>query len=148
MQSPEVTLCGRCYAIIQELSCLSIFLSCLSIFQSSQRLIPLHFTRSYKVTCATNSDMVSDCDWIWEFVGFVSPRSDIPGDLGAERQATTSVVSWGQVHSEHRFPAPSSKLCQKWLLHWRGTLYLRAAVRRRWQRPPKAFGTSKTVEAT
>ena len=24
-------------------------------------------------------------------------------------------------HSEHRFPAPSSKLCQIWLRHWRGT---------------------------
>ena len=40
-------------------------------------------------------------------------------------------------HSEHRFPAPSSELCQNWLRHWRGTLYLRAAVHRRGQRPPK-----------
>ena len=30
----------------------------------------------------------------------------------------------------------------------RGSLYLRAAVRRRGQRPPKAVGTDKTVEAT
>ena len=30
-------------------------------------------------------------------------------------------------HSEHRFPAPSSKLCQNWLHHWRGTLYFQAA---------------------
>ena len=41
-------------------------------------------------------------------------------------------------HSEHRFPAPSSKLCQNWLRHWRGTdLYLQSAVHRRCQRPPK-----------
>ena len=45
-------------------------------------------------------------------------------------------------HSEHRFPAPSSKLCQIWLRHWRGTLYLRAAVHRRGQRPPKGLGTN------
>ena len=50
--------------------------------------------------------------------------------------------------SEHRFPAPSSKLCQIWLRHWRGALYLRAAVHRRGQRPPKSLGTDKTVEAT
>ena len=30
-------------------------------------------------------------------------------------------------HSEHRFLASSSKLCQNWLCHWRGTLYLRTA---------------------
>ena len=34
--------------------------------------------------------------------------------------------------------------CQIWLRHWRGTLYLRAAVHRRGQRPPKGL----TVEAT
>ena len=28
--------------------------------------------------------------------------------------------------SERRFPAPSSKFCQIWLRHWRGTLYLRS----------------------
>ena len=38
-------------------------------------------------------------------------------------------------HSEHRFPAPSSTLCLIWLRHWRGTLYLRADVHRRGQRP-------------
>ena len=42
--------------------------------------------------------------------------------------------------------APSSKLCQIWLRHWRGTLYLRAAVHRRSQRPPKGSGTNMTVE--
>ena len=50
-------------------------------------------------------------------------------------------------HSKHRFPAPSSKLCQIWLRHWRGTLYLRAAVHRRGQRLPKGLGTNMTVEA-
>ena len=50
-------------------------------------------------------------------------------------------------HSEHRFPAPSSKLCQIWLRHWRGTLYLRAAVQWRGQRPPKGSGTNMIVEA-
>ena len=33
---------------------------------------------------------------------------------------------WSQ--SEYRFPDPSSKLCQIWLRHWKGTLYLCAAV--------------------
>ena len=51
-------------------------------------------------------------------------------------------------HSEHCFPAPSSKLRQIWLRHWRGTIYLRAAVHRRGQRPPKGSGTNMTVEAT
>ena len=48
------------------------------------------------------------------------------------------------IRSEHHFPAPSSKLCQIWLRHWRGTLYLRAAVHWRGQRPPKGSGTDKT----
>ena len=33
-------------------------------------------------------------------------------------------------------------------LEGRGTLYLRAAVRRRCQRPPKGFGTTTTEQAT
>ena len=37
-------------------------------------------------------------------------------------------------HSEHRFPAPSAKLWQTWLHHRRSTLYLRAAVHRRYPR--------------
>ena len=45
-------------------------------------------------------------------------------------------------HSGHRFPAPSSKLCQIWLRHWRVTLYLRAAVQRRSQQPPKGCGSN------
>ena len=55
---------------------------------------------------------------------------------------------FGRTHSEHCFPAPSSKRRQIWLRHLRGTLHLRAAVHRRGQRPPKGFGTDKTVEAT
>ena len=48
------------------------------------------------------------------------------------------------IRSEHHFPAPSSKLCQIWLRHGRGALYLRAAVHWRGQRPPKGSGTGKT----
>ena len=62
---------------------------------------------------------------------------------GARRNCASSPA-----HSQHRFPAPSSTLCQIYLRHWRGTLYLRAAVHRRGQRPPKGFGTNMTVEAT
>ena len=74
-------------------------------------------------------------------------------------QATTtlstaeSTLRWVQdtksgAYPEHHFPAPSSRLRQNWLRHWRGTLYLRAAVHWRSQRPPKGLGTDKTVEAT
>ena len=58
--------------------------------------------------------------------------------------------SWTRsiAHSEHRFPAPSSKLGQIELHHWRGTLYLHAAVQRHGQCPPKGSGTNMTVEAT
>ena len=59
---------------------------------------------------------------------------------------STVVVWYNLSHSEHRFPAPSSKLCQNWLCRWRGNLYLRAAVHRRGQRPPTGLGTNKTVE--
>ena len=51
-------------------------------------------------------------------------------------------------HSEHRFPAVSSKLshnCRS--CHWKGTLHLRAVVHRRCRRPPKGLGSNKTVEA-
>jgi len=49
----------------------------------------------------------------------------------------------GQAHSQLRFPEPSSKLYQNC---WRR--YLRSAVHRRHQRPPKGLATNKTVEAT
>ena len=53
-----------------------------------------------------------------------------------------------RLHSKHHFPAPSSKLCQDQFHHWRGTLYLHAAVHWHCQRPPECLGTNKTVEAT
>ena len=51
----------------------------------------------------------------------------------AVNAAGGQVVALPDSHSEHHFPAPSSKLCQIWLRHWKGggTLYLRAAVHRR-----------------
>ena len=40
------------------------------------------------------------------------------------------VLRWPCVaHSKPCFPAPSSTLCQSWLCHWRGDLYLCLAVR-------------------
>ena len=91
-----------------------------------------------------------------------------PGSLSAAMKSQTRwsilIITWKQCtmlsflclhlshpgsHFEHRFPAPSSKLCQNWLRHWRGTLYLRAAVHRRCQGPPNGLGTNntdKTVE--
>ena len=47
--------------------------------------------------------------------------------------ARTHVHARTHTHSKHRFPAPYSKLCQIWLCHWRGTLYLRTA-------PSERFG--------
>ena len=64
----------------------------------------------------------------------------------ARRPAPKYINGWA--HSEHRFPAPSSKLCQIELRHWRGTVYFCAAVQRRGQRPPKGSSTNMTVEAT
>ena len=58
------------------------------------------------------------------------------------------------VDHKHQFTLRASlsgtflQLCQIWLRHWRGTLYLRAAVHRRDQRPQKVSGTNMTVEAT
>ena len=75
--------------------------------------------------------------WHW-------PRLWYPRGRGrsVERRVPESICS--SAHSEHRFPAPFSKLCQSWLRHWRGTLYLRSAVHRRGQRPPKGSGTNHT----
>ena len=47
------------------------------------------------------------------------------------------------IHTEHRFQAASSKLCQNWLRHWRGTLYLHAFVHLRGQRSSKGLGITK-----
>ena len=43
--------------------------------------------------------------------------------VGAAWLFLSSAVAAGRVHahSEHRFPASSSKRCQNWLRHWRGT---------------------------
>ena len=58
-------------------------------------------------------------------------------------------TAWGpSTHPEHRFHALSSKLCQNWWHHRWGTLYLRAAVHRRCQHPPKDSGINKTVKET
>ena len=52
-------------------------------------------------------------------------------------------------HSEHHFPAPSSKLCQNTGYATEGsTLYRRAGIHRRCHRPPNCLGTNKTVEET
>ena len=54
-----------------------------------------------------------------------------------------------QHSAQHRFPAPYSKLCQIWLRHSRDTVYLRAAVHRRGQRPLEGLGTDTIrLEAT
>ena len=70
--------------------------------------------------------------------------------------AISNGIAWALLpHSEHRFPAPSSKLCQIWWRHWRGTLYLHAAVyrhstlqkvrvlRRLWKQPSAKAHTHK-----
>ena len=53
-------------------------------------------------------------------------------------------MNWKWPHSEHCFPAPSSKLSQIWLCHWMGTLYLHAAVHPCGQCHPKGLGTNQT----
>ena len=50
-------------------------------------------------------------------------------------------------HSKHHFLAPSSKLCQNWLHHRRGALYLHATVHWCCQHPLKGLGTNMSVEA-
>ena len=54
--------------------------------------------------------------------------TDFAFNLSEHRHCT--VVS----HSEHRFPAPSSKLCHNWLRHWKGIL-----AQRRCQHPLKGL---------
>ena len=49
---------------------------------------------------------------------------------------------WCLTHST--LLAPSSKVCQNWLHHWRGTLYLQADVHQCCKRPLKGVGTNKT----
>ena len=67
---------------------------------------------------------------------------------GSGFKPATAQCSAFQPHSQHHFQAPSSKLCQNWLRHRRGTLYLRAAVHRRCQPPPNGLGTNKTGSNT
>ena len=51
-------------------------------------------------------------------------------------------------HSEHRFPEPSSKLCQNLVTPLKGCLLSPRSCPPTRQRPPKGLGTNKTVEAT
>ena len=84
--------------------------------------------------------LISD---VWH--GSVWRRPNIWSDHGA----TVVYLCWRLMsHPEHRFPAPSSKLCQIWLRHWSGTLYLRAAVHWCSRHPLKGLGTDNAVEAT
>ena len=49
-------------------------------------------------------------------------------------------------HSEHRFQAPSPNSAKiGYVTEWAHSVYLRAAVLRRGQRPPKGLGTDITV---
>jgi len=68
-------------------------------------------------------------------------RGSIPklAPVRSSNVAEVYALATASSHSEHRFLAPSSKLCQIYLRHWRDTLYFRAAVHRRGQRPPKAL---------
>ena len=76
------------------------------------------------------------CDWNWPC--WWSVTESVPaGGFMIESDTAGGSVTESYPHSEHRFPAPSSRLCQIWLRHWRGTLYLRAAVHRRGQHARK-----------
>ena len=75
----------------------------------------------------------------------VTPKKRRLWDTTSVLQGTVHVLEEMTVmrpHSEHRFPALSSKLCQNWWRRWSSTLYIRAAVHRRGQRPPKSSGTN------
>ena len=56
-------------------------------------------------------------------------HTSTPPQTHTQMHARTSI----HPHSEYHFPTPSSKLCQIWLRHWRGTLYL-------WSAPSERFG--------
>ena len=68
-----------------------------------------------------------------------SSRSRAPPPPTSPLTVSATWYWWATPHSEHRFPAPFAKLCQNWLRHWRGTLHLRSAVRRRCQRLSKGL---------
>ena len=59
---------------------------------------------------------------------------------------TGSIPTLPPLHDEPHTPsiAPSSKLCQIWLRHRMGTLYLCTAVHQCGQRPQKGLGTNVT----
>ena len=46
------------------------------------------------------------------------------------------------------FQHPSSKFCQNWICHWRGTVYFCSAVHQCCQCPLKGLDTNKTVKIT
>ena len=72
--------------------------------------------------------------------------------VGVSQKSFPVCLVWfdddNSVRLRDRLLAPSSRLCHIWLCHWRGTLYLRAAVHWSCQHPLKGLGTNKTVEAS
>ena len=56
-------------------------------------------------------------------VGVGGSTDEREGGLGLGEGAVLSLSSLTRFspHSQHRFPAPFSRLCQNWLRHWRGT---------------------------
>ena len=106
---------------------------------------------------------LSGCQSDWKRCSCISvwaerPRSRLGDTREREQQTAGQFITYRGVpcvvcsdlqqcrHTlhEHRFPAPSTKPSLIWLRRWRGTLYLRAAVYRRGQRPPKGLGTNHT----
>ena len=96
---------------------------------------------THKVHWLTHSHWVGTQHWpgsrvphcsLTNFTGWHTPTEWVPStDLAAGFLTVHSQISLADSHSQHCFSAPSSKLCQIWLHHWGGTLYLRAAVHRR-----------------
>ena len=135
------------------------WLTCIKTEKSFRIHIPMHITKG-----TTGTAMGQGLENMCEVVGqgsFTSPNACHLSNVawlshvrGTELWQTTAatLTPWGLWRdppqwrvayvSEHRFPAPSSKLCQISLRHCRGTLYLRAAVQWRGQRPPKGSGTN------
>ena len=106
---------------------------CLTFFHST-------FSHSRWLVCSpshvlSTSDSLADLEHVKFCDGFSTCCR--PVDNKSEDTLRTSFAA-----------PPSTKLCQNWLHHWRGTLYLYAAVHWCGQRPLKGLGTSKTVEAT
>ena len=70
--------------------------------------------------------------------------------MQSEPIKTCAQVPEDTAHSEHRFPQhlPPNSARFGYAAEGALDLYLRAAVHRRGQRPPKGLGTDTTVEAT